>query len=500
MPMHPVKRLQRLLGMTALAVALTACPEDATSYSTLGGVPNEPRQIWSTCPVQDTGKDATCMLLSAANGCLFYEAVPRTDIHDPKADCRLIECSATVTPPGCTRNNGAPPPDPFVAWSRRQQASAAAARGDLLAQATTSIPGAERAALLAFYDALAGDSWRNKDAWKGAVGTECSWYGVTCNAAGTAVIGIEMRANDLDGSLPASLGNFPKLERLALLAESDVKGSLPPQLGNLASLKILRLVGLGVTGPLPPQVANLTHLELLQLNSLALSGPLPAGLFDLSSLRNLEIVEVPLTGTLAGIGGLGNLEVLNLSATAISGGVSAELGDLDHLRALTLAFNQLTGPLPATLGNLGSLIGLHIVGNKLSGGLPASLGSLTNRAVRARLLWSVGPPTGQPGQPDQAPDPDLSAGRFTGPLPSLAGMHAHRPVDGQRHAGHSVPRRGSGPHQAPRPLPSAGVPASPARCPISRRSPSSSRCRSPTTPSRPGRFRPGRPSCRSSRP
>ena len=45
----------------------------------------------------------------------------------------------------------------------------------------SDIPQVEREALIALYNATDGDNWTCNDGWLGAPGTECSWYGVTCD-------------------------------------------------------------------------------------------------------------------------------------------------------------------------------------------------------------------------------------------------------------------------------------------------------------------------------
>src|ERR1700720_3494869 len=76
-----------------------------------------------------------------------------------------------------------------------------------------AIPDAERQALISLYDATAGDSWTNKTGWKGAAGTECTWFGVTCDSAGATVGGINLGSNNLAGTFPAlPLTNLANLD------------------------------------------------------------------------------------------------------------------------------------------------------------------------------------------------------------------------------------------------------------------------------------------------
>ena len=46
--------------------------------------------------------------------------------------------------------------------------------------AHAQIPTAERDALIALYNSTDGANWSDSTNWLGAVGTECTWYGVSC--------------------------------------------------------------------------------------------------------------------------------------------------------------------------------------------------------------------------------------------------------------------------------------------------------------------------------
>lgn len=81
----------------------------------------------------------------------------------------------------------------------------------LATQAQAAIPATERDALLALYTATGGDLWHNHSNWNTATGTECSWYGVSCDAELTTVTGLILSANHLKGRLPTALNNLTGL-------------------------------------------------------------------------------------------------------------------------------------------------------------------------------------------------------------------------------------------------------------------------------------------------
>ena len=93
----------------------------------------------------------------------------------------------------------------------------------LLAGAAATTPASEVAALRDFYGALGGDGWLDSDGWSSARdpcdGSE-PWYGITCSDASssgaTHVVDITLGSNQLDGTLPASLADLPRLRTLAL--------------------------------------------------------------------------------------------------------------------------------------------------------------------------------------------------------------------------------------------------------------------------------------------
>lgn len=74
----------------------------------------------------------------------------------------------------------------------------------LLAGAHAAIPDSERQALLDLYVSTGGPGWTNSTGWNGAPGTECVWFGITCN--GGHVVGVTLTNNNLTGTLPPLAG------------------------------------------------------------------------------------------------------------------------------------------------------------------------------------------------------------------------------------------------------------------------------------------------------
>ncbi len=265
-----------------------------------------------------------------------------------------------------------------VSHSRTRPALAALLLCTLAVPARAAIPAAERTALTNFFKATGGTKWADHEGWGGKAGTECSWFGVTCNTAQTAVLGLSLDDNGLKGTLPAAaLLKLPGLQTLELEGNS-LSGALPKDLGRMANLRSLRL-GLNLfSGVLPKELGNLARLESLSLPFNKLSGGLPPELGRLASLRLLDLSQNAITGAIPPqLGDLRSLMFLDLSANRLTGVIPVELGRLTSLTALFLGPNQLSGPIPRALGSLRNLEQLVLSGNQLTGRIPQELGNLT---------------------------------------------------------------------------------------------------------------------------
>ena len=128
-----------------------------------------------------------------------------------------------------------------------------------------------RAALTDFFVATGGARWRNASGWT-TRDPVCSWYGVSCD--GAKVTKIELKANFLEGTLPAGLASIV-IEELEL-SENSLSGTLPPQWGNMTALKSLRLSNNQLNSSLPPEWRNLDSIVVMSLHDNSLTGPLAA--------------------------------------------------------------------------------------------------------------------------------------------------------------------------------------------------------------------------------
>ena len=238
---------------------------------------------------------------------------------------------------------------------------------------------ADRAALVALYNATGGANWTNNTNWLSNEPLS-EWHRVETDEDGR-VTALRLVANGLSGEIPAELENLTNLQVLSL-STNTLSGEIPAELGNLTNLQILSLSANELSGKIPAELANLTNLEGLDLLQNTLSGEIPAELGNLTNLQLLYLHSNELSGGIpAELGNLANLQSLYLSENELSGEIPAELGNLTNLQLLYLDSNKLSGKIPARLGNLTNLEDLFLNRNDLSGPLPLTLSALSQLLV-----------------------------------------------------------------------------------------------------------------------
>ena len=227
--------------------------------------------------------------------------------------------------------------------------------------AQADIPASQRQVLIDLYNSTNGAGWSQRTNWRNtgdtdfnSVGSECSWYGVTCNGTGDSVTGLDLSSNSLSGPIPASIKDLPDLEILCFQS-NQLSGSIPPEIGDLSNIQRLDLSENQLTGPIPVSLATPFLLQYLYLDDNQLNGSIPVELGNMN-LKFLYLENNQLSGNIpAELGGIYYLQNLNLHDNRLSGNIPAELGDLPLLKMLFLYSNQLSGAIPAALGNLSTL-------------------------------------------------------------------------------------------------------------------------------------------------
>ena len=287
------------------------------------------------------------------------------------------------------------------------------------AGAHAAIPQSQRDALVALYQSTNGAEWVGKLNWLAASGTECTWYGVSCDDAEQNVAGIELVYNNLQGPLPAAIGALTQLRSLNL-SNNHLGGAIPRELGQLTELQSLYLTSNGLTGRLPDEIGNLKNVEYVGLNENKLEGPLPSAIGGMSALVDIDLGGNVITGQIpSSIGNLANATRIAIAGNRLSGPIPRDFASLHKLEILSLANNQLSGAIPPELGNIDSLVALQLQYNQLTGGIPPQLGRLRNLQsleLGNNNLGGTIPP--ELGDLASLTVLDLSDAQLTGTIPS----------------------------------------------------------------------------------
>ena len=336
--------------------------------------------------------------LSGAAAITVEQVATRIRISAPGYFLRTLGATLRLSA-AATDANGRPIPDPGLVWTSSDplvftiddtglltatgngnahvKVSSGAAADSVLINVydQEAAAAAERAALVALYEATDGPNWTDNTNWLSDRPLS-TWAGVS-TASNGRVKQLELSRNGLSGPIPPELGNLDLTE--LVLSVNQLTGSIPPELGDLANLRRLTLGQNQLTGSIPAELGNLVNIELISLAANQLTGSIPPELGDLVNLESLQLGDNELTGPIpADFGRLDNLTELLLSENQLAGSIPPELGDLASLDRLLLGGNQLTGALPSELGNLANLRGFAARRNQLTGSIPPELGKLAS--------------------------------------------------------------------------------------------------------------------------
>lgn len=218
----------------------------------------------------------------------------------------------------------------------------------------------------------------------------CQWRGIVCNNSGS-VIEINLASTNLTGTLHhLDFSSFPNLLRLDLKL-NNLSGTIPTSIGTLSKLQFLDLSTNSFNGTLPLSLANLTQVYELDVSRNIITGEIDPRLFPdgaaepktgLISLKNFLLQRNRLGGRLPGeIGNCKLLSLLALDENFLTGPIPSSLGNLSDLAILRLNVNQFSGEIPTNIGTLSKLTDLRLFENKLSGLVPVGLGNLSSLIV-----------------------------------------------------------------------------------------------------------------------
>ena len=232
------------------------------------------------------------------------------------------------------------------------------------------------------FDSTNGPSWTNT--WDFSSGQSyCMFHGITCDDSGQ-IAQINLRSNNLRGSLPSEIGMLLSLTHLDL-DFNPMTGTIPSEIGMLSALTWLDLEYSRMTGTIPSEIGMLSSLTVLDLQRNLITGMVPSEILMLSSLKEVYLDINSITGTIPSeVGMLSSLERLVLDDNLITGTIPSEIGMLSSLIDLYLRGNLITGTIPSEIGMLSSLQDLYLDRNLITGTIPSEMGMLSS-LVQLRL-------------------------------------------------------------------------------------------------------------------
>ena len=160
--------------------------------------------------------------------------------------------------------------------------------------------------------------------------------------------GLFIWGNNLVGTIPTELGEFPTLYYL-YLGYNSLTGTIPPELGAISVLLVLSAEQNSLTGSIPPScIEKWTELSQLYLFDNMLTGTIPDTLSSCNS----------------------SLLYLDLHSNKLVGTMPQQFTLLTELKLLYLEGNDLSGVIPSGITSLPSLVSMDLSNNiKLKEGL-----------------------------------------------------------------------------------------------------------------------------------
>uniref|UniRef100_A0A1J3FDN3 non-specific serine/threonine protein kinase n=1 Tax=Noccaea caerulescens TaxID=107243 RepID=A0A1J3FDN3_NOCCA len=193
------------------------------------------------------------------------------------------------------------------------------------------------------------------------------------------LIGLDLSANFISGSIPHEIGNLISLQRLILYG-NRLTGTLPTTLGKLSDLGVIDVSSNRMSGEIPSAIGNITRLVTLYLYNNIFEGTFPLSLSNCSYLLKLDVGSNKLKGAIpVEIMQMSSLIYLGMSGNSFTGSLPKDVGK--SLVRLSLAHNKLSGQLPQTLGKCLSMEYLYLQGNLFDGSIPDLSGLVDVKAI-----------------------------------------------------------------------------------------------------------------------
>ena len=271
----------------------------------------------------------------------------------------------------------------------------------------TFTTGEEKEVLMEIFNRTGGIHWRNKRYWGNSSVSHCLWFGITCDRTSGYIISVNLKRNNLIGTLPGSLWKLRNLRALRLQSNSELEGHLKEILSeNMTTIRYLDLAfnrlsgdfpgeiiahmkslielqlccqtGKGLDGKIPVDIGNLEELEVLSLGENTLHGPIPRSISRLKKIWFLDLETASyLTSGFEYLFNLSSLQYMHLSLSGLSGTLPNDFGVFfPSLIECLLPGNRFKGSIPLTFGYMSNLSHLNLANNQFTGEIPKNIGFL----------------------------------------------------------------------------------------------------------------------------
>lgn len=188
---------------------------------------------------------------------------------------------------------------------------------------------------------------------------ECDWYTSTSDTVCTGFgyyRNLCLRDLNFYGTVPTEIGLLSNSLSFIDFRGNQLEGTLPAELGNITMLQRMQFTGNNITGMIPTEYGRLSTLEVLGVSRNQLTGTIPSELGSVPTLSTLGLSVNNLNGTIpTELGNLGNMILMVLSKNSLYGSIPSELGNLARMTTLEVGYNMFSGQVPWELCNAGSL-------------------------------------------------------------------------------------------------------------------------------------------------
>ena len=235
----------------------------------------------------------------------------------------------------------------------------------------------EKVALIALYNATDGPNWTDNTNWNTSAPLD-QWFGVLVNDS-NRVERLFLGNNNLNGVVPAEIGNLTELKYLQLGSNAGLIGSIPAEIGQLQKLDTLGFSYSSISGPIPAEIYSLSNLSRLSMSNCQLTGEISPSISNMTSLRHIALWNTLLTGTIPEeFWDMNWLERIYLGTTAIGGEISPKIGEFANLDEFWISESNLSGTIPSEIGNAVTTTLINLYDNNLSGSVPDEIANLKN--------------------------------------------------------------------------------------------------------------------------